>query len=142
VLSERIMVLPTFAPGIGPFPRGKGRWTHVSETLSPGERNAAASLYLALMTAESLSLIGAGGPTVVEGPFARNALLCEALAALTGRAVEPADAGTGTTLGTLMTATGKLPKRQPRAASAVAPLKHPAFRRYIEAWRESTRTEK
>ena len=44
------MALPTFAAGIGPFPHGKGRWTHGPETLSPGEQDAAASLYLALMT--------------------------------------------------------------------------------------------
>ena len=67
-------------PGIGPFPHGKGRWTHPPETLSPGERNAAASLYLALMTAESLSLIGAGGTDDRRGPVrAKRALLPGAL---------------------------------------------------------------
>jgi sugar (pentulose or hexulose) kinase len=138
VLAAPIMALPTFSPGTGPFPHGNGRWTHPPETLSPGEVNAAASLYLALMTAESLKLIGAGGTTIVEGPFARNALYCQVLAAITGRPVEPSDAGTGTMLGTLMTATGKLPARA--AAPPSPPLSHPRLTAYAEAWRSAARS--
>ncbi len=138
VLTERIMVLPTFTAGVGPFPNGKGRWTQPPETLSQGERNAAASLYLALMTAELLSLAGAGGPTIVEGPFARNDLYCRALSAITARPLEPSDSGTGTMLGTLMIATGKLPAHFARHA-APAPLKHPALAAYVEAWRAAAR---
>ncbi len=135
------MALPTFSPGTGPFAHGKGRWTHRPETLSPSERDAAASLYLALMTAESLSLIGAGGTTIVEGPFARNDLYCRALAAITGRPVEPSDSGTGTMLGTLMTATGKLPAHfAPHAAAR--PLKHAALMSYVEAWRRAARGDR
>ena len=133
VLAERVMALPTFVSGCGPFPRGKGRWTHDPDALSPGERNAAASFYLALMTAESLMLVGASGSTVVEGPFARNELFCGALAAVTGRPVEPSDAGTGTMLGTLMTATGKLPRRP--TAKPVQVLSHPALSPYTSEWR-------
>ena len=139
VLSERIMALPTFVAGCGPFPRGEGRWTNEPAALAPGERNAAASLYLALMTAETLMLVGAAGPTIVEGPFARNEIFGGALAAITGRPVEPSDAGTGTTLGTLMTATGVLPKR-PEARN-VAPLPDPALSSYVEAWRAAARSE-
>jgi sugar (pentulose or hexulose) kinase len=134
VLRERIMALPTFTPGVGPFPKGKGRWTQPPESLSAGERNAAASLYLALMTAETLKLIGAGGTMIVEGPFARNALFSSALAAITGRPVEPSDSGTGTLLGTLMTATGTLPKGSGPHPNA-APLKHAKFADYVAAWR-------
>ncbi len=138
VLGERVMVLPTFTPGIGPFPHGEGRWTRDPQTLSPGARTAAASLYLALMTAESLSLVGAGGATIVEGPFARNDLYCRALSATTTRPVEPSDSGTGTMLGTLMTATGKLPAHfAPHAATA--PLDHPALIAYVDAWRAAAR---
>jgi sugar (pentulose or hexulose) kinase len=138
VLTEKIMALPTFVAGCGPFPRGKGRWSQDPATLSPGERNAAASLYLALMTAESLMLAGASGPTIVEGPFARNNLFCSALSAITGRPVEPSDAGTGTMLGTLMTATGTLPKGA-ASPSAIEPLKHPALEGYVAGWRELAR---
>lgn len=136
VLREQIMALPTFVAGVGPFPRGAGRWNRDAASLSAGERSAAASLYLALMTAESLALAGAAGPVVIEGPFARNALYCAALAALTGRPVEPSSVATGTMLGTLMTATGALPKR-PAATRSAAPLAHPALAAYGKAWRSA-----
>jgi len=141
VLSERIMALPTFTAGIGPFPHGKGRWTHRPETLSPAERDAAASLYLALMTSESLSLIGADGQAIVEGPFARNDLYCRALSAIIARPVEPSDTGTGTMLGTLMTATGTLPASF-APHEAAAPLQHRALAAYVEAWRQEARTNR
>ena len=102
------------SPGTGPFPHGKGRWTAAPETLTPGERNAAASLYLALMTAKSLTLIGAGGRPSSRARSRGTRSIASALAAITGRPVEPSDAGTGTMLGALMTATGTLPKRARR----------------------------
>ncbi len=135
VLREKVMALPTFVAGCGPFPRGTGRWSQDPATLTPGERNAAASLYLAMMTAESLMLVSASGPTIVEGPFARNALYCGALSTITGRPVEPSDSGTGTMLGALMTVTGELPHRRALPA-AVAPLSHPAFMDYVARWRK------
>lgn len=136
VLSEQIMALPTFTPGVGPFPHGKGRWNVDPAVVSPGQTQAAASLYLALMTAESLTCAGASGPVVVEGPFAGNNIFCSALAAITGRPVEPSHSGTGTTIGALMTATGRLPKR---AANAVLSerLTHPRLQGYLQAWRDA-----
>ena len=139
MLAERIMALPTFVAGCGPFPRGKGRWTTEPAGLTPGERNAAASLYLALMTAETLMLAGASGPTIVEGPFTRNDLFCGALSAIIGRPVEPSDAGTGTMIGTLMTATGVLPKRP--ESKSVEPLPDPALSPYVGAWRAVARSQ-
>jgi sugar (pentulose or hexulose) kinase len=140
VLSDRVMALPTFVSGCGPFPRGKGRWTVDPATLSPGERHVAASLYLALMTAESLILASAAGPTIVEGPFAGNSIFCSALAAITGRALEPSDSGTGTLRGALMTATGKLPKRESKSVSTT-PIEHPALDSYVHAWRTAARSQ-
>ena len=99
VLADGIMALPTFAPGSGPFPDRAGRWTADPAALTPAERTAAASLYAALMTATCLDLLGAAGPSVVEGPFAANTLFCEALAVLTGRPVGASAGGTGTSVG-------------------------------------------
>jgi sugar (pentulose or hexulose) kinase len=140
VLGERIMALPTFVAGCGPFPNGKGRWSHDPATLSPAERNAAASLYLALMTAESLMLAGASGPTIVEGPFARNVIFCSALATITGRPVEPSDTGTGTLIGALMTVTGRLPTRA-SASNAIESLGNPALGAYVAEWRKLARAD-
>ncbi len=135
VIDSRIMALPTFAPGVGPFPQGKGRWTHPPKTLSPGERTAAASLYLALVTATSMSCAAAGGPTVVEGPFAANRAYCAALASLTARTVLPSAGTVGTARGAacLLDRTRRLP---PTEAPPAAPLTVEGFARYAEEWRK------
>ncbi|WP_131113546.1 FGGY-family carbohydrate kinase [Lichenihabitans psoromatis] len=99
VLERGIMVLPTFAPGNGPFPHGVGRWTHAADGLSAAERTVAASLYAGLMTATCLDLLQATGPTIVEGPFARNILYLDVLQAMTSRSVTGSHSTTGTSGG-------------------------------------------
>lgn len=99
VLGQQIMALPSFAPGSGPFPQAAGRWSHDPESLTSAERLVVASLYGALMTATCLDLLAAQGRTIIEGPFARNPLYCDALARLTGRDVLAATGSTGTSAG-------------------------------------------
>ncbi|MGH6925829.1 MAG: FGGY-family carbohydrate kinase [Propylenella sp.] len=134
VIGERVMALPTFVPGVGPFPQRKGSWTHAPDTLAAGERTAAASLYLALMTAESMACAGADGPTVIEGPMMANRIFCAALAAITGRPVLPSQSAGGTTRGAAalldMTKVVAAEDEQP-----VAPLAHQAFGDYVKTWR-------
>jgi sugar (pentulose or hexulose) kinase len=138
VFADAIMALPTFVPGVGPFPAGKGRWTAPPETLSLGERAAAASLYLALVTAESLAAAGARGPIIVEGPFAANRVYCAVLSAIRGEPVTPSAARTGTTLGAVLLATQTPPKRAAEPAP-VEPLKHPLLEAYVDRWRQVAR---
>jgi sugar (pentulose or hexulose) kinase len=135
VLEEQVMALPTFVPGVGPFPHGEGRWTHDPETLSPGERRGAASLYLALMAVELLRCTGAGGPTIIEGPLAANWVFSAALAAITGRPVMPSAGTGGTTRGAVCLLD---PKRAlaPSEGAPVAPLPCEALPGYARAWRE------
>lgn len=83
VLGEEIMVLPSFPGGSGPFPASPGRWH--GEPGTDGERLYAVSLYLAMMSAVTLSLTGAEGDTIVEGPFAGNPDFIDMLSTLTGR---------------------------------------------------------
>jgi sugar (pentulose or hexulose) kinase len=99
VLARRLMLLPAVEPRSGPFPGRTHRWTEAERGITEGERTATLAFYLALMTAECLHMTGADGPTVVEGPFARNALFVEMLATATGRAVIPSPSATGTSLG-------------------------------------------
>lgn len=99
VIARQIMALPSFAPGSGPFPQALGRWSQDPDTLTRAERFAVASLYEALMTATCLDLLDAQGRTIIEGPFARNPLYCDALASLTGREVHAAGGSTGTSAG-------------------------------------------
>jgi sugar (pentulose or hexulose) kinase len=135
VIDESIMALPSFVPGVGPFAEREGRWTAAPETLRPGERTAAASLYLALMTAESMACADAHGPTIVEGPFAGNRLFCSALAAKTGRAMLPSAGGSGTSRGAALLFDPR--RRQPAPDDHPAePLTHAGFAGYAERWRE------
>lgn len=81
-VTQEIFALPTFHPGVGPFPKQEGRWTYRPE----GQvlRRAVTDLYLALMTDTMLNLIGSRGPLVAEGRFAGDPLYIQALATLRG----------------------------------------------------------
>lgn len=79
-LAPGAMVLPTMAPGFGPFPHGRGRW--IAIPAGHAERRAAVSLYAALVADASLDLIGSCGPILVEGRFAAAEVFVRALAAL------------------------------------------------------------
>jgi sugar (pentulose or hexulose) kinase len=87
------------------------------------------------MTAECLALVAADGPTVVEGPFARNRLILAALAEATGRPVEASTNATGTSAGAALLALG------PDAVVTVRGLEPgpsepvPGFAAYMADWR-------
>lgn len=93
-LADDVMLLPNVVAGSGPFPGQAMRWVH--EPVSDTQRYAVAGLYAAMMTARSLELIGADGPIVVEGPFARNRLYLRALASVCGRDIVVGQGGTPT----------------------------------------------
>ena len=97
VLAEGKALYPAMESGSGPFPDRPGGWSH--SAMIPGEKGAALSLYLAMMTATCLELTGARGPIIVEGPFARNELYLDMLKARTRRAVFVSNTATGTSLG-------------------------------------------
>lgn len=80
VLASGAMVLPSFAPGVGPFPGSQGRWS--GGELQGAARRAAAGIYLALVADTSLGLIGARDAIVVEGRFADDMSFLRMLAAL------------------------------------------------------------
>jgi sugar (pentulose or hexulose) kinase len=80
VLASEAMVLPTFAPGSGPYPRSHGRWVAMPE--DPLQQRAAVALYAALMADVSLGLIGSTDRILVEGRFAESEVFVRALAAL------------------------------------------------------------
>jgi len=94
VMTKDVMLLPNVVAGSGPFPGSQMRWINPPD--DNAQRYAAAALYTALMTASALSLIGAAGPVVVEGPFAKNRLYVRALASLVGRDVCVGQGGTPT----------------------------------------------
>jgi sugar (pentulose or hexulose) kinase len=104
--------------------------------LSQGERYATISFYLALTTAECLSLAGAAGPVIVEGPFVKNRLYLEMLSAATGRnTIASGASATGTSVGAAMLARPDIS----RAAESGLEVDRAADRemaRYAARWRE------
>lgn len=132
VLSRKSLLLPSTQQGSGPFPHSAAQWSN-AESLSPGQRFAAVSFYLALMTGTCLDLIGGDGPTTVEGPFARNPLFIRMLASATGRPAIASETSTGTSIGAALLAfdgvkaTSKGERTEPPAERA--------WGEYARAWR-------
>lgn len=80
ILADAAMLLPTLAPGCGPFPDNPARW--IAEPIDWHERRAAMGLYAALVADVSLDLIGSREILLVEGRFAEAEVFVRALAAL------------------------------------------------------------
>jgi len=80
VLRKGTMVLPSLAPGFGPFPDGAFGW--VARPDDWYERRAAACLYAALVADTALDLVGTRERVLVEGRFAEAEVFVRALAAL------------------------------------------------------------
>ncbi|WP_299131445.1 FGGY family carbohydrate kinase [uncultured Amaricoccus sp.] len=105
VLGRGLMLLPAVEPDYGPFRGRRGGWT--ARPGDAGEEAVALAFYLALTTAEALDLLGAAGPALVEGPFARNADYLDMLEAAIGRpALAAAGGATGTAVGAALLAHG------------------------------------
>jgi len=131
VLADRVMILPAVEPGSGPFAGRGSRWTGVPQR--GGERMAALAFYLALMTDTCLALIGARGPAIVEGPFARNRTYLDMLAALRPEGVEVAASATGTSAGAALLLLGGAGAVTTRPVAA--PADADALAAYAAAWR-------
>lgn len=138
VIAHDIQALPSFMPGVGPFGGQEGRWTHDPAGLTPGQRNAAASFYLALMARACLDLCGLGRSITIEGPLARNALFGATLARLTGVPVLASGDATGTSLGASLLFGGAL--REAGGRNAFAPLEAPELDAYVESWRQKVQS--
>ncbi|MEI2612873.1 MAG: hypothetical protein V9G20_29880 [Candidatus Promineifilaceae bacterium] len=129
--------MPSIEQGSGTVPAIAGRrWSPAGSATAAGERVAVISFYLALMTAECLSLTGADGNTVVEGPFASNRLFLEMLGAATGRPVEAMTSSkTGTSIGAALLAHMK--RGVAKADTRVALAPSPAMSAYVLKWRQA-----
>ncbi len=130
VLAGGVMLLPAVEPGSGPFPGREMRWLRPPG--SEGQRLVALSWYLALMTRTCLQLVGARGPVIVEGPFARNPDFLDMLAALCPGGVQTAGSATGTSAGAALLCLKDAPA--PATRSHPAPADADALRRWAEAW--------
>lgn len=135
VLADVAMLLPTLAPGCGPFPEGEGRW--LNEPADWFAKRAATSLYAALVADAALDLIGSRERLLVEGRFAEAEVFVRALAALRpDTAVYVANAHNDVSFGALrlldptLAPAGELVRVAPLDADLAA---------YREGWRAAMR---
>jgi len=80
IAAQGAMMLPTLAPGCGPFPDHEGKW-HDRPAESAACR-AATCLYAALMSDAALNLVGSTANLLIEGRFAGADVFTRALASL------------------------------------------------------------
>jgi sugar (pentulose or hexulose) kinase len=80
VIANQAVILPTYAPGCGPFPEGKGGW--LNRPSDAHQRKATIALYTALLADTALDLIGSCERLLIEGRFAKSEVFVRALAAL------------------------------------------------------------
>lgn len=135
VLHQQIMLLPAVQTGSGPFPDRKAHWT--ANPVTQGQIEVAMGYYLALMTAECLGMIGAAGPVIVEGPFARNPQFTSMLATATARPVLASPAQTGTAVGAALLFQPKGVAQQSPRDVPISP--DPGLATYAARWRDLVR---
>ncbi len=131
------MALPTFAAG-GPFPARAGRLVGPAPE-SAAERAAIATLYVAMMMAQSLDLVSSSGDIILDGGLALNGALCATLAALrSGQSLYRSTNAEGTAMGAAALAFRALGRTSvfPRDVGKVEPWAPPGLAGYYARWRE------
>ncbi|MDJ0626632.1 MAG: FGGY-family carbohydrate kinase [Rhodobacter sp.] len=131
------LLMPAVVTESGPFRGQRHRWIGAEPEHGTPERAAVVDFYLAMMTAECLSLTGHRGPAVIEGPFCTNTGFCAMLSAATGSRVLATDSATGTSQGAAMLALepGSLPKSPD--GRQFNPNEGAQFSAYAKRWRET-----
>lgn len=101
LIDRGTYALPSFSDAGGPMPGTGNRGRFVGPQPTTAEEWASlASLYCALMVAQSLTAIGSRHEVIVDGPFSTNTAFLSVLAALRpGQAILASDLRDGTTAG-------------------------------------------
>jgi L-fuculokinase len=132
VIARQALAVPAFASG-GPYAGHPGE-LRGADALSPVERTALATLYVALMCDLRLDDLDSHQPIVVDGPLTANTLFAPLLAALRPNApVYLADRRSGVIRGALRLAQPGLRFEPPATASE--PLHLPELADYRALWR-------
>ena len=139
VLDTDAAVLPTLAPGCGPFPHGRGRWTSMPDDET--HRRTAVCLYAALIADAALDLVGARERLLIEGRFSESEVFVRALAALRPNThVYVSHARSDVSFGALRLVHPEL--QPPTSLVRVLPLAESLYS-YRDRWRqEAERTER
>lgn len=132
-------LMPAVVRESGPFQGQHHRWIGSEPEHGTAERSVVLSFYLAMMSAECLTLTGHKGPIVVEGPFVANFEYCTMLSVATRCPVIIAESATGTSQGAAMLAV---------SSDAVSNIKETTYRvsdnlkpftLYADRWRTAVR---
>jgi sugar (pentulose or hexulose) kinase len=135
VIAADVMALPSFAEAGGPFQGRVGRIVAEGK-LSPGERAALASLYVALVTDVMLDLLGASATIVIDGPFAINPLYAGILKTFRpGAAISISNLDSGAAAGALALVLGETALTASVADRPVTALPIARIVEYRDAWR-------
>ncbi len=131
------LLMPAVVPESGPFQGRMHHWIGPEPERGTPERIAALSFYLALMTAECLSLTGHRGPIVVEGPFATNNGYCEMLSTVMNWPILVSESATGTSQGAALLSlkSGALPENL--EPGPFKPANDSNYRAYAARWRKA-----
>lgn len=135
VMQDQVIALPTFCPGVGPFPNRSGVTMGRADT--PSKVSALASLYCALMTDYCLDLLDVTTNVIVEGRFVDDLIYIEALAHFRqGASLRVSTDATGTIHGAARLAVWpeKIGVAPPDYRTTQPPEK---FLRYREIWRNA-----
>jgi len=144
-LDSDAYLMPSEVSGTGPFPAATSGWIGEVDGLETGVRETLIAFYLAMMTAECVSLIAAEGPTIIEGPLSANKAFLQMLVAATGRPVEVSTSRTGTSIGAamLVAASSASLSGADWAKDWAAPqeitvdeVTHARLQQYAERWRD------
>jgi sugar (pentulose or hexulose) kinase len=139
-LEHPVLLLPSVQQGSGPFPHRVARWQPALEGLGAETRFAAIAFYLAMMTAECLSMTGGEGDIIVEGPFAQNLLYLQMLSAACARPVRAdARSATGTSVGAALLASRRPVHLSPPVPVQCAPELGERMSRYAAQWRAAVK---
>jgi sugar (pentulose or hexulose) kinase len=124
------MILPSFVPGVGPFPHAVPRSVGIR---SDADHSALAQVYAALLADVSLDLIGSCDSVVIDGRFSASSTFTQTLASLRPTSAVLVGNPNGVARGALRLAniaTAPTPLRQ------VAPLPVD-LKEYRARWREA-----
>jgi sugar (pentulose or hexulose) kinase len=137
VLMQGVTLSPAVVPTSGPFQGRQAEWSVPKVRLHDGERTVVISLYLAMMALTCLELTGAEGPILTEGPFAKNTLFLDLVAAASGRQVmSSTGSATGTSIGAALLAAedARMIANHSRHPSPQGAYRNDLVR-YAEQWR-------
>jgi len=131
------LLMPAVVSESGPFQGRAHHWIGPEPAEHTPERSAALSFYLALMTAESLSLTGHQGPIIVEGPFAANTGYCDMLHAATSCLILLSESVTGTSQGAALLALNSDTFPEGQGSVPFSSTNDANYGAYAEKWRRA-----